>query len=349
MGKVLQKSAAGLGSEAQYNAHARDFLHNRYLLAMILKGTLAEVRELSVTEIAERCMEPADPENPHWQMTESGTDEDAGKSLEEPVPETACRLLGSTDIPEKIVGQDTVSGMAGRDHTEYFFDVCFAVNIPDGKRLLIDMEPQKKFDPGYEIVTRGIFYGALKLTDQSHKEFTGEHYDDLKKVVSIWICMNAPLDRANTISVYEMKKHDLEGTMPDRPEIYDKLTVIQICLNAKCESRPGSLIRLLNMIFSDGPTPEERKRVLQEEFGFLLEEEGKEVLQMCAITEYLLEEGEKRGREEGREEGIEQLILDNLEEGRAEDVIIGKLMRRFSLDYERAMEYFERYADAAIL
>lgn len=63
---------------------------------------------------------------------------------------------------------------------------------------------------------------------------------------------------------------------------------------------------------------------------------------MCAITEYLLEEGEKRGR-------IEQLILDNLEEGRAEDVIIGKLMRRFSLDYDRAMEYFERYAGAAVL
>lgn len=69
------------------------------------------------------------------------------------------------------------------------------------------------------------------------------------------------------------------------------------------------------------------------------------MLQMCAITEYLLEEGEKRGREEG----IEQLILDNLEEGRVEDVIIGKLMRRFSLDYDRAMEYFERYAGAAVL
>lgn len=44
-----------------------------------------------------------------------------------------------------------------------------------------------------------------------------------------------------------------------------------------------------------------------------------------------------------------QIILDNLEEGRAEDVIIGKLMRRFSLDYDRAMEYFERYAGAAVL
>lgn len=38
MGKVLQKSAAGLGSEAQYNAHARDFLHNRYLLEEFFTG-----------------------------------------------------------------------------------------------------------------------------------------------------------------------------------------------------------------------------------------------------------------------------------------------------------------------
>lgn len=48
--------------------------------------------------------------------------------------------------------------------------------------------------------------------------------------------------------------------------------------------------------------------------------------------------------EEGIEQGIEALILDNLEDGKSEEVIIGKLVKRFGLNIEAAKEYFEKYS-----
>lgn len=50
------------------------------------------------------------------------------------------------------------------------------------------------------------------------------------------------------------------------------------------------------------------------------------------------------GKAEGREEGIEALILDNLEDGKTEEVIINKLIRRFGLKTEEARNYYDKYA-----
>ncbi len=59
------------------------------------------------------------------------------------------------------------------------------------------------------------------------------------------------------------------------------------------------------------------------------------------------EEGRKEGRREGREEGLEEgiriFILDNLEEGAAEEKILGKLRRGFGLSEEEAARYYKRF------
>ncbi len=51
-----------------------------------------------------------------------------------------------------------------------------------------------------------------------------------------------------------------------------------------------------------------------------------------------------QGREAGREEGIEAFIADKLEDGIAEEMIIGKLKKRFVLDEKTARKYYETYA-----
>lgn len=56
----------------------------------------------------------------------------------------------------------------------------------------------------------------------------------------------------------------------------------------------------------------------------------------------------KRIRNEGIERGIEALILDNLEDGKSEEVIIGKLVKRFELNPETAKEYFEKYSKETV-
>ncbi len=58
--------------------------------------------------------------------------------------------------------------------------------------------------------------------------------------------------------------------------------------------------------------------------------------------------GKKEGRKEGVTQGIEALILDNLEEGKNEETIIGKLERRFGLNGPEAKEYFDRFSKTAV-
>ncbi len=54
--------------------------------------------------------------------------------------------------------------------------------------------------------------------------------------------------------------------------------------------------------------------------------------------------GEKKGEEKAKENGIRILIQDNLEEGKSEDVILEKLMRRYDLKESEAMQYFKRFS-----
>ena len=58
------------------------------------------------------------------------------------------------------------------------------------------------------------------------------------------------------------------------------------------------------------------------------------------------EAGIKEGREEEREAGIRRLIEDNLEEKKAKEIIIQKLIRWFSMDEQTAQLYLDKYADS---
>lgn len=44
----------------------------------------------------------------------------------------------------------------------------------------------------YDIVTRGVFYCARMLSSQMGNEISAKEYDKLKKVYSIWICLDVP-------------------------------------------------------------------------------------------------------------------------------------------------------------
>lgn len=57
-----------------------------------------------------------------------------------------------------------------------------------------------------------------------------------------------------------------------------------------------------------------------------------------------LMEGLKEGLEKERERSIERMILDNQEEHRTKETIIGKLIRWFSLTKDEAREYYDKYA-----
>ena len=83
--------------------------------------------------------------------------------------------------------------------------------------MIINVEAQKDFHPGYAVTSRGVFYGARMISAQKGIEFTGSNYDGIRKVYSIWICMNAPDYIGNAVSRYSIKKEDILPGIQDEP------------------------------------------------------------------------------------------------------------------------------------
>lgn len=73
------------------------------------------------------------------------------------------------------------------------------------------MEAQTDFYPGYPLIKRGIYYCCRMISSQYGREFTGPHYEKLKKAYSIWVCMNPPGCRKNSIIRYRLEEKPLVG------------------------------------------------------------------------------------------------------------------------------------------
>ena len=92
------------------------------------------------------------------------------------------------------------------------FDIRFNVRVPEQglAEMIINVEAQNKFYESYDLVSRGIFYCARMLSGQVHNGESAEEYKNLKKVYSIWICMNAPLNSEYTITSYRMHQEKIK-------------------------------------------------------------------------------------------------------------------------------------------
>ena len=275
----------------QYDNSVKRVLANKRILAWILKYVTEEFAGMSVDEI-KTCI---------------GSDID--------ISEIGV-LPGRTNRREmeKIRGEAQEDAVPGEG--ELSFDIRFSAYLRGKKeriKLLINVEAQKNFYPGYSLTTRGVFYGARMISAQKGTEFAGSDYDKIRKVYSIWICMNAPDYIGNAISTYRITKEDPLPGIPDEKRTYDKLTVVMICLNA--EAKNGNpLTRMLGVLLSPKLKVQNKIRQLEEEFAIPMEnkEIGEELNQMCNLSDYVEELGIQKGLERGLEQGLER----GLEQGK---------------------------------
>lgn len=281
--------------KSQYDAQCKRVLANKVILAWILKYTVKEFRSMSIRQI-KKCI---------------GNDILISKVRVEP---------GNTNVPEpeKIIGEseeDKVPGEGG-----IYFDIRFSVYLPEKNekiKMLINVEAQKDFHPGYGIPSRGVFYAARMISAQKGIEFSGSDYDKIKKVYSIWICMNAPDYIGNAVSEYSILKTDHIPGIPDQKSAYDKISVVQICLNPKSE-KGNRLTEMLNVLLSTKMKVDEKIKILEEDFQIPMEREmGKELNQMCNLSDLVEEKGIQRGIQRGRKELLVEMIEKKLKKGKS--------------------------------
>lgn len=277
--------------KVQYDDKVKRVLGQKIILAHIMKNVLTEYATTNIEEIVQ-CIEG----NPEISIVKVNPGETNGEN------EIAGRVHGLSN-EDKVPDEGTV-----------YFDIRFYAYVPQmGKqiKLIMNLEAQKYFYTGYEIVTRGIFYGGRMISAQLDTEFEIPNYDDLKKVYSIWICMNAPYHIGNAISSYLLTKQDLVEGIPDKQEAYDKITVIIICLNEKAEKKTDFLA-MLNLLLSPTKNIHDKVRELEEKFQISMESNIKEEENlMCNLSDLV----EEIGIEKGYQLKLKELIEKKLEKG----------------------------------
>ncbi len=302
---TLASGITAAGEGAAYDAACKRLLANKSILSRLMKACVDEYKDCDVDEIARKYIE-GEPQV-------SGTP-----------------VFPDEDVDGRIRGAATEDSSVREGTVVY--DIRFLATLPQGggtAGLILNVEAQNKFHPGYPIVRRGIYYCGRMLSSQYGVEFTGSHYERLKKVYSIWICTNPPKGQGNTITQYDMCERNRVGEVRRKVSDYDLLSVIMVCLGHEGEKNYGGILKLLDVLLSSERGADEKKRVLREDFGIKMTRTlESEVQNMCNLSEAVVERGiaigQERGIAIGKEKGIaigkERGIAIGIEKG----IAIGK-------------------------
>lgn len=205
MENTLAKEIYSAGEQkALYDAACKRLLSEKEILAWIMKSCLEEYRDCGVKEIAERYIESA--------------------------PQVGMEPVAPDEAPR-------IHGMGNEDATlregTVVYDIRFTAIAPasgEQIRLIINVEAQNSFYPGYPLLKRALYYCSRLISSQYGTEFTEGRYEKIKKVYSIWICANPPENRKNTITRYHMTESNLVGNVREPKANYDLLTVVMLCI-----------------------------------------------------------------------------------------------------------------------
>lgn len=206
-------------------------------------------------------------------------------------------------------------------------------------KLIIDVEAQKNDNPGYDIVTRGIFYCCRMISAQLDSEFYNnandkKQYANLKKVYSIWICTEVSEKKKNTIEKYSIKKEMLYGKSVSDDDYYDLMTVIKVNIGKvhSGEEIDNALLATMNVITDVHFSADEKIKKLKALNVKMTNEVEQEVSDMTSYLANIIEESEAKGKTIGLAEGktiglaegeakILQLISKLYEQNRANEVL----------------------------
>ena len=253
---------------AAYDQAAKKVLSQKKILAFILKRMVEEFKDESVQDIMTKYIE--------------------GTPLISQVPvhpdETNQEI-------ERIHGNNTEDGSISEGMVRY--DILFQALVPKTKEplmLIINIEAQGKAKPGYSILKRATYYASRMISSQRGRDFYGDDYDKIKKVYTIWICMNAPKDTGTSINRYRMMEERLHGKYHAEQWQYNILNVVMLYLGDR--KTQDDLIEMLRIIFKEKAPARVKKQQLEEAYGIrLTEDETKELSKMCNLSEGLYNSG----------------------------------------------------------
>lgn len=170
-------------------------------------------------------------------------------------------------------------------------------------KVIINIEAQKSEPIDYDVEMRGLYYAIREVSSQLDREFDSQNYNDIKKVYSIWICMN---EKDNMLEKIYLTKNDIIGISRWK-DMYEIVNVVIIRLAKTLDLQTEhELHRFLGALFLPELSAEEKNDMLENEFDIKMEGDRKELLKsMCNLSQGIKEQGIEQGR---REERISTLV-----------------------------------------
>ena len=274
---------------AGYDAACKRVLSEKAILARIMKACLIEYQDCPVRDIEEKYIE--------------GQPQVSSVPV---LPDEEGTVISGLDTEDKSVHEGTVT-----------YDIRFRAIVPGSGEpigLIVNVEAHNDFYPGYPLTKRGIYYCCRMISSQYGREFTGSHYEKLKKVYSIWICMNPPKNRENTITRYRLTEEHLVGGAAESVQNYDLLSIVMLCLGGPDDENYDGVLRMLDVLLSHETSEAEKRRILRDDYDIQMTRTMEsEVSVMCNLSKGVMEKSWKKGMEEGIEKGIEKGILSSIE------------------------------------
>lgn len=286
---TLSQSISITEQKAQYDEACKKVLAEKIILAWIMKHTMKEYESCDVWEIV------------HMYIV--GEPKIAEMSV---LPDeiNAPKVTG-VGVEDSSISEGTVT-----------YDIQFRAILPSSEELvqmIINVEAQNDFYPGYPIIKRGIYYCARMISSQYGTVFTKSHYEKIQKVYSIWICVNPPKGRNNTITEYSLTENNVVGTVNEREEYFDLMTAVMVCLGNSDETAENNLLRLLDVLLSSDTEASEKKEILKNDFGIpMTEKMEEEVVYMCNLSDGVEQKGIQKGIQKGVLTTLCALVRDSL-------------------------------------
>ena len=224
--------------KAKYDQTMLNVLSDKQVLAWILKRFVSEYEHLPLEEIETKYIEP----------------------------ETI--LVSKAGVSRDSSG---IKGLLEKDSTQtegtVYYDIVFQAYYPGNEEekigLYINLEAQADYYPGYPLEMRGIYYGARRLTSQLKQINRETNYGCLQKVYSIWLCVgNVPAYESDTVTLYDISKNDIIGSVKRNKDFYDLINVVIIRLNDEAAPEDNTM-KMLQTLFSNQLSKQEKLHALE--------------------------------------------------------------------------------------
>lgn len=117
--------------------------------------------------------------------------------------------------------------------------------------------------------------------------------------------MNPPKMNRNCIARYAIRKEDIVGHLMEEWCNYDLMTVLMICIGTPQDGNYEGILKLLEVLLSNRIKAEEKKRILNRDFGIeMTYKMEREVQGVCNLSELI----ERKGIEEANLNTLKNLM-----------------------------------------